>query len=330
MEQQIADRSTAAKKKRGAGYCLKLAAIIAAAGFLASVVATELVLLIIFSRYSPVSAKSFPVDEWASDSSVSAFAVEFRSGSNMLKGYSVVPNEPHALIVIAHGMSASSDQFEPIARHFVESGFAVLVYDGTAAGRSEGKHVTGLQQPRYDLRAAVQFIRENELYDGLSLVLLGHSAGAYGAAMEAEDSEADAVICVSGFDTPLSAMRARSSKYIPFFGEFGLPFLALHEFVFHGRDASASASAAVKASSVPALIIHGVDDSSIPLSISMLGMLADETPANAELLMIEDPAFSAHGNILVSEDGKVNTVLLGAIDGFLDRVLEIPPANSAN
>ncbi|MBQ3938098.1 MAG: alpha/beta fold hydrolase [Clostridia bacterium] len=330
MEERIADRSTDVKKQHGAGYYAKFAVLTAVACFLASVAATELVLLIIFSRYTPVSTKSFPIERWAADGSIKASAFEFTSGRNTLKGYSVVPNDPHALIVIAHGMNANSDEFEPIVRYFAECGYAVLIYDGTAAGRSEGRRVTGLQQPRYDLRAAVQFVNECEQYKDLPIVLLGHSAGAYGAAMEADRSAAAAVICVSGFDSPLATMRARGSKYVPIYGDLELPFLALHEFVFHGKDAAASASAAVKASAVPALIIHGADDSSIALPISIFGMLVDDTPENAELLLVDDQAFSAHGNILISDGGEVNTVLLSAIDGFLDRVLETPSAVNAD
>lgn len=324
MERTAEQPKTAAKK--GARRLLRRAALAVVIAVIVLFAAIDIVLLAVFARRGDVRTDGFPLREWAEEHSFEWRSVEFPSGKNTLRGYVVSPREPDALIVIAHGMNASSDGFVPIVRHFAENGFAVLCFDGTAAGRSDGSRMSGFDQAGRDIGSAAAYARESGLLGKLPLVLFGHSTGAYGAAVEAESCGAGAVICVSGFDSPLAVMRSKGVRRVPVLGELGFPLLALHEFILHGKSAGASAAEAIAGSGVPSLIIHGADDGSVELKASIFGKLSDETPENAELLLVDDPAFSAHGNILVSNGGEVNAVLFGAIDGFLRRTLDIPSA----
>ncbi|MBR4659190.1 MAG: alpha/beta fold hydrolase [Clostridia bacterium] len=316
------EKKTENEKKPGRGRrFLKRAAKIAAGTVVVSAVATELVFLIMFGRSKPVEKACFPLEDWAAENGLLWSAVEFISGGNTLRGYIVGPEKPRALMLIAHGMNASSEGWEPVVQYFAERDLAVMLFDGTATGRSEGERVVGLQQARYDIRSAIDFIRSSDDYSSLPVVLLGHSAGAYGAAAEAGDEGVCAAVCVSGFDTPIGTMHRWARTYAHIFGDIQLPFLAAHEYAALGIEANTSASAALTASGTAALVIHGANDDAVPMDISIFGKLEGRAD-NIECRLEASPGHDNHSDILVTEkDGAVNYPLLGSIYDFLESVL---------
>ncbi len=301
---------------------LKRAAKIVAGTVVVSAVATEIVFLIMFGRTKPVDRAAFPLVNWAAQKGLKWQELEFLSGGNKLRGYLISGEKPRALIMIVHGMNASSKGMEPVVRYFAERDYAVMIFDGTASGRSEGERVVGLQQPRLDIRAAMERIEGDREFDSLPIVLLGHSAGAYGAAAEAKQPRVSAEVCVSGFDSPIGTMHQWARNYAHILGDIQLPFLAAHEYTALGDDANTSAADTLVDSGKPALVIHAANDEAVPLNLSIYQKLEREAPGNVTLFLEDSTGHDSHSDVLVNEkSGAPNTALLRRIDEFLQSVL---------
>lgn len=317
---KYSSRAERPQKRISIKKLVRRSALVLGGFIVVSVIATEAVLLAMFSRSKPVSDKAFPLEDWSRTKGLSWSQEEFAAGENTLYGYCVSGNDPRALVLIAHGLRGSSDGYEPVVKHFAERGYAVFAFDGTASGRSEGDRVVGLQQSRYDLRAAAEFIKRDGRFAGIPLVILGHSAGAYAAASEAEKLDASAVILISGFDRPIDTMRSLARRYTSALADIETPFLLAHEYAALGSEANTSAAEAVRSSDIPALVAHGAKDDAIPLDMSLYKALDTEI-GSIGLYLDGTDAHSGHGNILFDKDGRANAELLEAIDAFLEPIL---------
>lgn len=309
------------KKKRPKKRIIIIVALVVVGFFVANMAATEVIIFFLFGRSDPVLEQPFDILDWADEETYTAASFEFMSGGNELKGYYILPEDPAALILLVHGMGGSSDNLEPLVPFFVENSYAVMTFDGTASGRSEGTKTVGLQQQRYDIQAAVSVIRNDPKTASLDLVLFGHSAGAYGAAVEAEQSGAAAAVCVSGYESPLSMMRFRAEQYVGPLTNIAYPFLWLREYAVKGNDADESGSEALLDSAVPSLVIHGTDDGTVPMDISIYQAISEKNAGNVQMILVSDPRFSGHANILISDTG-LNYDLLDDILLFLDPLVD--------
>ena len=308
------------KKKRLKKRIIIIVTLVVVGFFVANMVATEVIIFFLFGRANPVLEQPFDILDWASENTYTAASFEFMSGDNELKGYYIIPEDPAALILLVHGVGGSSDDLEPLVQFFVENSYAVMTFDGTASGRSEGTKTVGLQQQRYDIQAAVSVIQNDPQTASLDLVLFGYSAGAYGASVEAEQSGAVAAVCVSGYESPLAMMRFRAAQYVGPLTNIAYPFLWLREHAVKGNDANESGSEALSNSEVPSMVIHGTDDGTVPLDISIYQAISEKDAENVQQVLVADPGFNGHGNILISDTG-LNYDLLDDILLFLDPLV---------
>ena len=140
--------------------------------------------------------------------------VSFPSGSNTLIGYCFAPDDPQALVVIAAGFGDGGSSHLPEMKEFVDSGYAVLCYDATGVGESEGSGKGGLSQPAMDLRAALRNTADDDRLSKLPILLYGHSAGGYAAATCLDNDRVKAAVIISGFDHPVQLMRDSARSYV--------------------------------------------------------------------------------------------------------------------
>ena len=84
---------------------------------------------------------------------------------------------PLAVLVICHGFMAHSGQYEWVAERAVEAGYGVYALDLRGRGKSEGERffVSEIDDYVDDLAQLVALAHARN--PGLSLFLLGHSAG---------------------------------------------------------------------------------------------------------------------------------------------------------
>lgn len=98
-------------------------------------------------------------------------------------------------VVVCHGLGGSHDQYLPLARQLHEAGFAVLMLDMRGQGESEPAAVTYGLRERFDVLAAVKFLRETPYVDESKVCVVGHDIGATAALQAATlDSSITAVV----------------------------------------------------------------------------------------------------------------------------------------
>ena len=202
--------------------------------------------------------------------------VSFLSGKNMLRGWLYGPGaDARGLVIVVHGLGGGADSLLPEIERFVAEGYAVLAYDGTGTRSSDGAGVRGLPQARRDLEAALSFVAGEERLRALPLYLYGHSAGGYAAAcVLPEHPEIAGAVCLAAFDRPVEEMLYQAREKAGLLSALGEPFLRLSCALRFGRDADASAAAALARCDTPALVIAGRDDETVPYRLSLLAAVS--------------------------------------------------------
>ena len=112
---------------------------------------------------------------------------------------------PRAVIVICHGVNSHGGQYGWPAEQFVKAGFAVYALDLRGRGKSEGErfYVENVAEYVSDVAGAVKIAKSR--HPGLSVFLLGHSAGGVASSVYCleNQSELAGFICESfAFQVP--------------------------------------------------------------------------------------------------------------------------------
>lgn len=131
--------------------------------------------------------------------------VEFPSGPLTLRGWWVPVHHPRAVFVMLHGYVMNRAENAWLAAEFYKHGFACLLFDSRASGKSDGRKVGVGWTEHLDAIAAC---REAERrYPGVPRILIGSSMGAAaaGLAVGEDPTCASAVILDSGYHTLASA-----------------------------------------------------------------------------------------------------------------------------
>jgi len=196
--------------------------------------------------------------------------VVFQSGDANLKGYIYNASDTaEGLILIAHGIASGADSYLPEIMYFVDNNWCVFAFDGTGTRDSEGKGIRGLPQTKLDVRAALSYINSNTALNGYPIVLYGQSMGGYAVTSVLEDRIYDisAVVCVSGFNSPLDIMYWQSKSVAGFCADIMYPFFYLYEKMLFGKDANAAAIDGINATDTPVMIVYGTADETVPSDI---------------------------------------------------------------
>jgi alpha-beta hydrolase superfamily lysophospholipase len=234
-----------------------------------SMLASAIVFCVLFPRSSGESPLYYTFDELSPDVPCESFS--FPSGGNTLYGRRYDVSDPKGLIVVVNGVRAGKDTHLPEIVAFVKAGWSVATWDATGIGASEGRGTIGLNQIGEDLAAFMAYRASSDAWDGLPVVLYGHSAGAYAAAAALPDqSEIKAAVCISGFDRPVTLMYEHARDRVGVLADLQYPFLYLECFFLFGADANDSAREAIDAVTTPVLIVGGDSDDLVPYANSLI------------------------------------------------------------
>lgn len=104
------------------------------------------------------------------------------SGEGNIASYLWAPEQPTAILMIAHGMAEHSARYDAFANFMAQNGFAVCMNDHAGHGKSDGTRgyfaaSNGWQHLLNDLKALLD--EAKAMYPGLPLVLMGHSMGSF-------------------------------------------------------------------------------------------------------------------------------------------------------
>jgi len=207
-------------------------------------------------HYSGIDSKKYPRN-----------SVKFHSGKALLQGYVYNASKTaRGLILIAPGIEGGADSYLLETRYFVDHGWCVFAFDGTGSRESEGSGIRGLPQTKLDVRAALDYISSSKNLASYPVMLYGHSMGGYAATSVLKDDKHDisAVVCVSGFNSPLDVMYQRAKVSLGFYANIEYPFIALYEKMLFGKDANGSAVDGINATDIPIMIVYGTADDIVP------------------------------------------------------------------
>ena len=132
--------------------------------------------------------------------------VTFRSGEETLAGRLYAPGdaegaEPRPAAVLVHGLGSGQGAMRGGARDLARRGVVALTFDERGHGKSTGAY-TG--DSSADVRAAVQFLGEQDGVDAARVGIVGHSSGAR-----------DAILACANWDGFAALVCSSTSGIIP-------------------------------------------------------------------------------------------------------------------
>lgn len=187
---------------------------------------------------------------------------------------SAAASENKAIIVLAHGFGGGGhNSYMDLIDIFVRHGYYVFTYDATGNDESEGLGrkgvVGGLPQGVIDLKYAISFVEESGNFPSLPIMLFGHSWGGYSvSAVLSYHPEVKAVAEVAGFNNSTGMFTAGGKSLAGGFAYFMIPFYVIYETAKYGKYASASGVKGFSATDAKIMIIHSLNDTTVPPEFS--------------------------------------------------------------
>ena len=183
----------------------------------------------------------------------------------MLTGYqySKASSDPVAgVLVMAHGFGGGGHNlYMNVADYFASNGYLVFAYDATGNDASEGDGVGGLPQGVIDLDHALQYVKQQDIYQGLPIVLFGHSWGGYSVGNVLNfHPDIKAAVMVAGFDRSIDMILQQGREYAGAALPVLIPYATLYEYLKFGKYAQCSALTGFANTDAQVMIFHSQDD----------------------------------------------------------------------
>ena len=206
-------------------------------------------------------------------------AVTFE-GTVQLEGWLIWPQlrseEPYQAIVVSHGWGSNRSRVLRYADRLSDEGYAVLVYDVSSHGESEGVKAPSALLFRDDLKAAVSYLRSRTEIDSSKIGVLGHSLGGLGALLALDEGlEVKAIVTDSMPANPFSMVSAElKRRKLPVFPlawlipRIWLLRARIPAVDFHALDLAATLERNQNRgeAKIPVLMSHSRGDDLIPVS----------------------------------------------------------------
>ena len=285
-----------------------------------SMTATKMIYDRIFARYDTPANIPGELSQMVQSRQV----CQFPSEGELLTGYyygAQAPEKAPGLIVFVPGFHAGGDDYLWQIRQMLDYGWGVFTFDNTGTRRSAGDSQVGFSQSVCDLQAALKYVENQHKFGYNELVLMGHSRGAYAACCVLEDRQnVAAVVSISGVNSAMEAVMQMSTNAIGpvSYGNYG--FLWLYQAMLFGADTlELQASEVISQSTVPVLVVHGMQDEEFPPDTgSILSHKEEIWSSQVEYLLYD----AGHTDIMYDGDGTANDALMEQIHQFLMRSID--------
>lgn len=230
--------------------------------------------------------------------------LSFNSGENKLQGYLYGADSSKGLVVVCHGLGGGAENYLDVTLEFVDAGYMVFAYDNTGCYNSEGKNCIGLSQSVIDLDAALTFIESESRFDGLPVLLYGHSWGGYAVtAIFNYDHEIAGSAAVAGFNKPMQMIIEWARGMMGGFAYVEYPYIWLYQKGIFGDKLETTAVDGLNRVDTPVLIIHGTADATIGFDESAIIAYRDEiTNPNVQYKICTNERQNGHNNLFVSTE----------------------------
>jgi dienelactone hydrolase len=191
--------------------------------------------------------------------------VHFNSGGNKLQGFIYGRENFNGLVVISEGLGGTADDYLPMIMYFVDKGWRVFAFNNTGAGGSEGESIRGLAQSVIDLDAALTYVEKSGGFNGLSVMLAGHSWGGYGVcAVLNYNHDVKAVVSFAGFNSGSEMFQEQGVTMVGGWYYMVKPQAWAIEKQLFGDIAKLSAVEGINKAGIPVMIVHCSNDETIP------------------------------------------------------------------
>ncbi len=229
--------------------------------------------------------------------------VSFESGENVLQGYVYGEDNTKGLVVISHGLGFGAENYLAETLYFVDHGWRVFAYDNTGTHESEGKNTIGPSQSLLDLKAALTYIKCEATLHSLSVMVYGHSWGAYAsAAILGYSFDIAAVVSIAGFDSPLGLLQEQARNQMGMTSPIVYPFVWLQQKKLFGDRVHHSATKGINRSNTPVMVIHGDEDDAISYyGASIIAHQKEITNPNVRFIPYNVENHNGHNNIFRSD-----------------------------
>lgn len=205
--------------------------------------------------------------------------------------------KPSALVIFAHGMGGGHLSYTTNIRTIAKAGYAVLAYDNTGTMASEGKALRSFYQAVKDLRAALEFVHDDEKLSKYKIILAGHSWGGYTVCQSLAFAESE-VAGVVAFSPPDSAAAVICDSIKQMTGismAWLRPALWIASVIRGGWSARFSCSSVLlRTNDIPVMILQGDADNSVFLKNSPLSKPAVMEKKNITGILYEGKAHNVY------------------------------------
>lgn len=230
--------------------------------------------------------------------------MSFYSGKNKLQGYLYGEHNQKGIVVISHGVFSGARGYLAETLFFVNKGYQVFTFDYTGYCNSQGRSSIGLRQGVLDLEAALTFVEQEDCFCEGPLYLYGHSWGGYNvAAVLVYDHSIAGVASLSGFNEPEEVIIDWAKKEIGSLAVLEYPFVDLSQRILFGKDANATAVAAINGCETPVLIVHGSKDDVVDFhKVGILAHQSEITNPNVSYMVRDEEKQNDHTNFYRSKE----------------------------
>jgi dipeptidyl aminopeptidase/acylaminoacyl peptidase len=221
------------------------------------------------------------------------------------------------VVVLAHGFGGGGHNvYMDVANYFTSNGYTVFAYDATGNDESEGDGVGGLPQGVIDLDYALRFVKESPAFEGLPILLFGHSWGAYSAGSVLNlHPDISAVVMGAGFNRAIDMFEEEGRRQAGSGIDMVLPFIPLIELTKFGAYQSYTCVDGLASSNAGAMIIHSTDDDIVSFT-EQYGMFEKMFRDNPRFAFVRYEDRGHNG--LFNNEGSLDTELMGSIVAFYD------------
>lgn len=243
-----------------------------------------------------------------------------------IAAWEVEITNPKAIVILLSGTeNPSVTAFWGYAKMLSDNGYASLLIEMRGHGYSEGSISLGYKE-YLDVKAGVEYIKNNEKYKNLPIIVWGTSMGGTVAINSiGEIQEIDGLISVSAFsswpDVFYDNMKAMG---IPtFFASLEKPFVTIYlGFKLGFNNLKINPKKEIKKSNGrPALLMHSTEDSQVPYANfeRIAKVVNNDIGKNIKVFIREgDEHFICYDQYSSNptEDVEFSTVVLNFLNGF--------------
>lgn len=187
-----------------------------------------------------------------------------------LMAYEVGVEHPNGVVICLGGIhSPTVTKWYGHSRLFADNGYASLLLDLRSHGASEGKGIYAGTREWKDVNAAVEYIKSQQSYRGVPIVVMGLSMGAATAVVSVgKNSDIDALISLSAYcDWAYNFDRNIEQKVPSLVAKLLSPFVTLVTKVRFGKWADITPERMItNLGDRPALLVQSVGDRLVPFA----------------------------------------------------------------